>query len=281
MLIRYVDISSEMTNSLCYCNASVPWCIVVMHHHRDALWCIITVMHHRYDVSTWCIQSVIRNWLYVTFYWYGACMMCWYTVWWMLMHGCWLMNDECWCMNVDEWMSVDAWMLMNEGWVLMNVDGWTMNEWWMLMDEWLTNMSAEACWWMWDVCWMMYDALMHLWCVMHWCMLNRLMCVKCMYIFWNHTCILYWFCNCFNVLILIFVFVCLSGFLYLLCCTCNKTVTLRRCVSLRHTHEPVTYKLGSWSWIYSIRMFLSSSFAHAYWNIPCWQICIISLYNAM
>ena len=106
---------------MCYCNASVPWCIVVMHHHRDALWCIITVMYHRYDVSTWCIQSVIRNWLYVTFYWYGACMMCCDTVWWMLMHGCWWMNDECWCMNVDEWMmSVDAWMLMNEWWMWMN-----------------------------------------------------------------------------------------------------------------------------------------------------------------
>ena len=170
---------------MCYCNASVAWCIVVMHHHRDALWYIITVMYHRYDVSTWCIQSIIRNWLYVTFYWYGACMMCWDTVGWMLMHECGWMNDECWCMNVDEWM--------NDCWWMMNVDGWMVNEWWMLMDEWWTNMSVDACWWMWDVCWMMYDALMHLWCVMHWCMLNRWMCVKCMYIFCNHNYILYWF----------------------------------------------------------------------------------------
>ena len=150
---------------MCYCNASVPWCIVVMHHRRDALWCIITVMHHRYDVSTWCIQSVIRNSLYVTFYWYGACMMWWDTVWWMLMHGCWWMNDECWCINMDEWMmSVDASMLMNEWWVLMN-------EWWMLMDEWWMN---DECWWMNDErIWV----LMHVdecemyvkWCMMHWC----------------------------------------------------------------------------------------------------------------
>ena len=108
------------------------------------------------------------------------------------------------------------------------------------MDEWWTNMSVDACWWIWDVCWMMYDALMH-WCVMHWCMLNRLMCVKCMYIFCNHNCILYWFFNCFNVLILIFVFVCLSGFLYV-SCTCNKTVTPYDGVCLHpHTHEPVTF----------------------------------------
>ena len=120
---------------MCYCKASVPWCIVVMHHHRDTLWCVIIVMHRRYDVSTWCIKSVIRDWLYVTFYWYDACMMCWDTVWWMLMHGCWWMNDECWCMNVDErMMDVDAWMFMNELWVLMNVDGWMMNKWCRLMN---------------------------------------------------------------------------------------------------------------------------------------------------
>ena len=173
-----------------------------MHHHRDALWCIITVMHHRYDVSTWCIKSVIRDWLYVTFYWYDAYMMCWDTVGWMLMHKCWLINDECWCMNVD-----------NEWWVLM------INEWWMLMDEWWMN---DECWWMnderiWvlmhvDECEMYIEwCMMHLRCGMHWCMLNRLMCVKCMYIFCNYNCMLYWFCNCSNVLILIFVFVCLSG----------------------------------------------------------------------
>ena len=140
--------------------------------------------------------------------------------------------DECWCMDVDEWMmSVDAWMLMNECW-------W---------------MNDECCGWMNDVCWWMNDeriwVLMHVdecemyvewwlmhWCVMHWCMLNRLMCVKCMYIFCNHNCILYWFCNCFNVLILIFVFVCLSGFLYLVSCTCNKTVTPYDGVCLRTTY---------------------------------------------
>ena len=67
------------------------------------------------------------------------------------------------------------------------------------------------------------------------------MCVKCMYIFCNHNYILYWFYNCFNVLILIFVFVCLSGFLYLVSCTCNKTVTPYDGVCLRpHAHEPVT-----------------------------------------
>ena len=128
-------------------------------------------------------------------------------------------------------MNVDAWMLMNEWWMLMN-EWWMlwMNEWCMLMDEWWTNMSVDACWWMWDVCWMMN------WCVMHWCVLNRLMCVKCMYIFCNHNCILYWFCNCFNVLILIFVFVCLSGFLYLVSCTCNKTVTPYNGVCLRTTY---------------------------------------------
>ena len=213
---------------MCYSNASVPWCIVVMHHHRDALWCIITVMYHRYDVSTWCIQSVIRNWLYVTFYWYGACMMCWDTVWWMLMHECGWMNDECWCMNVDEWIN-DCWWINDECW-WMNADGWMMNEY--------------ECWCMWDVCWMMYDAVMHLWCVMHWCMLNRWMCVKCMYIFCNHNHVLYCFCNCFNVLILIFVFVCLSGFLYV-SCTCNKTVTPYDGVCLHlHTHEPVTFRIG-------------------------------------
>ena len=171
--------------------------------------------------------------------------------------------DECWCMDVDEWMmNVDAWMWMNEWWVLMhecwwmNDECWCMNvdermmsvdEWWMLMDEWWTNMSVDACWWMWDVCWMMYDALMHLWCVMHWCMLNRLMCVKCMYVFCNHNCIFYWFCNCFNVLILIFVFVCLSGFLYV-SCTCNKTVTRYDGVCLHlHTHEPVTHIICSFN----------------------------------
>ena len=148
--------------------------------------------------------------------------------------------DECWCMDVDEWMmSVDAWMLMNDCW-WMNDECWWMNGEWMLIDEWWTNMSVDACWWMWDVCWMMYDALMHLWCVMHWCMLNRWMCVKYMYIFCNHNYVLYWFCNCFNVLILIFVFVCLSGFLYV-SCTCNKTVTPYDGVCLHpHTHEPVT-----------------------------------------
>ena len=128
-------------------------------------------------------------------------------------------------------MNVDAWMLMNEWWVLMHECWWTNDEcWWM---------NDECCGWMNDLCWWMNDeriwVLMHVdecemyvewwlmhWCVMHWCMLNRLMCVKCMYIFCNHNCILYWFCNCFNVLILIFVFVCLSGFLYLVSCTCNK-----------------------------------------------------------
>ena len=243
---------------MCYSNASGPWCIVVMHHHRDALWCIITVMHHRYDVSTWCIKSVIRNWLYVTFYWHGACMMCWDTEWWILM-GEWWMNDECWWMN-DEWMmSVDEWM--------MNIDGWMVNEWWMLMDEWWANMSVDACWWMWDVCWMIYDALMH-WCVMHWCMLNRWMCVKCMYIFCNHNYILYWFCNCFNVLILIFVFVCLSGFLYLVSCTCNKTVTPYDGVCLRpHAHEPVTF--GA-QWDFDNRWHISCEF----WK-KCWTIVLV------
>ena len=162
--------------AMCFCNASVPWCIVVMHHSRDALWCIITVMPHRYDVSTWRIKGVIRDWLYVTFYWYDACMMWRDTVWWMLMHDCWWTNDECW--------------------------------WWMLMDELWMNMNVDACWWMCDVYWMMYDALMNLWCVMQWCMLNRLMWVKCMHIFCNDNCILYCFCSCFNVLILICV--CLS-----------------------------------------------------------------------
>ena len=148
--------------------------------------------------------------------------------------------NECWCMNVGEWMmSVDAWMLMNEWMIvdewMMNVDGWMNDECWWMNDEriWVL-MHVDECemyveWW-----------LMH-WCVMHWCMLNRLMCVKCMYIFCNHNCILYWFCNCFNVLILIFVFVCLSGFLYLVSCTCNKTVTPYDGVCLRpHAHEPVT-----------------------------------------
>ena len=201
---------------MCYCNASVPWCIVVMHHHRDALWCIITVMYHRYDVSTWCIQSVIRNWLYVTFYWYGACMMCWDTVWWMLMHECWWMNEWWMLMHECGWVNDECWW-MNE-WLLMN-------EWWMLMDErWMNDecwrMNDERIWVLMhvDECEMYVEwCMMHLWCVMHWCMLNRWMCVKCMYIFCNHSYILYWFCNCFNVLILIFVFVCLSGFLYLIC----------------------------------------------------------------
>ena len=141
---------------MCYCNESIPGCIVVMHHHRDALWCIITVMHHRYDVSTWCIKSVIREWLYVTFYCYDidACMMCWDTVGWMLMH---------------EWMmSVDAWMLMNEWWVLMN-------EWWMLMDEriWVL-MHVDECEMYVEWC---IDAFM-----MHWCMLNSLVCQMYVYL---------------------------------------------------------------------------------------------------
>ena len=135
---------------MCYCNASVPWCIVVMHHHRDALWCIITVMYHRYDVSTWCIQSVIRNWLYVTFYWYGACMMCWDTVWWMLMmnvdewmNDCWWMNDECWWMKGEWMMNADGWMMNEyECWcMLMNVRC-MLNDVWCIYDVW----CIDVCW---------------------------------------------------------------------------------------------------------------------------------------
>ena len=112
--------------------------------------------------------------------------------------------DECWCMDVDEWMmSADAWMLMNEWWVLMHECLWTNDEyWWWMMNKWCRLMNVRC---------MLNDALVHLWCVMQWCMLNRSMWVKYMCIFCNHNCILYWFCNCFNVLILMFVFVCLSG----------------------------------------------------------------------
>ena len=137
--------------------------------------------------------------------------------------------DECWCMNVDEWMNDECWCMNVDEW-MMNVDEWMnewllMNEWWMLMDErWMNDecwrMNDERIWVLMhvDECEMYVEwCMMHLWCVMHWCMLNRWMCVKCMYIFCNHNYILYWFCNCFNVLILIFVFVCLSGFLYLIC----------------------------------------------------------------
>ena len=127
-----------------------------------------------------------------------------------------ILNDEYWWVNGEWMMNADGWM-MSEWWVLMN-------EWWILMGEWWMN---DECWWMnderiWvlmhvDECEMYVEWSMMHWCVMHWCMLNRWMCVKCMYIFCNHKYVLYWFCNCFNVLILIFVFVCLSGFLYLIC----------------------------------------------------------------
>ena len=141
---------------------------------------------------------------------------------WCMYDECWWVNDECWCIKDDErmWSVDDEWMMNVYGWMIMNV---------------------VACLWMWDVCWMVYDALMHLWCVMQWCMLNMLMSVKYMCIFCHHNCILYWFCNCCNVLILIFVFVCLSGLKSVLCCTCNKTMT-HTTFSVTSAHEPVTCK---------------------------------------
>ena len=173
---------------MCYSNASVPWCVVVMHHHHDALSCIITVYNHCDASSLWCINMMHQE----RYTWLVICDV-------LLV----------WCMyDVLRYrvMNVDAWMLMNEWWVLMH-ECWWMNDecwWWILMDEWWIN---DAGWRMWNVCWMMYDALMHLWCVMQWCMLNRSMWVKYMCIFCNHNCILYLFHNCFNVLISIFVFV--------------------------------------------------------------------------
>ena len=136
---------------MCYCNASVPWCIVVMYNHCDAssLWCINVMHQERY------------TWLVICDVWLVWCMY----------DECWWVNDECWCIKDDERMrSVDdEWMMNVYGWMIMNV---------------------AACLWVWDVCWMVYDALMHLWCMMQWCMLNMLMCVKYMYIFCHHNCIL-------------------------------------------------------------------------------------------
>ena len=150
------------------------------------------------------------------------------------MRHIWCVKITCdeWCMNVDEWMmSVDAWMLMNEWWLSI------MNEWWMLMNEWWVFMHEccwmnDGCWWWMNdgwingAGWWMNDEriwmLMHFdecvmyveWCMMHWWIHAVLcidvwwisLCVKCMYISGNDDCILYWCCNCFDILILIFVF---------------------------------------------------------------------------
>ena len=156
------------------CDASSPWCIV-MYNHCDASsgWCTNVIHQKRY---TWLVICDV------------LLVCCMYDV---LRYRV---------------MNVNAWMLMNELWVLMH-ECWTNDEcwWWMLMDEWWIN---DAGWCIWDVCeWCM----MHLLCVMQWCMLNRLICVKCMYNFCNDKCILYWFYYCFNVWILVVVFVCFSG----------------------------------------------------------------------
>ena len=79
---------------------------------------------------------------------------------------------------------------------------------------------------------------MNVWCVLQWCMLNRLMCVKCMFIFCNYNRILYWFCNWFNAWILIFVFFVLQVYNYYVA-PAVKPWPLRRCVSFLHAHEPV------------------------------------------
>ena len=128
----------------CYCDASSPWYIVVMHNHRDeSSLCCINVRHQeRYMWLFICDVLLVGDIYDVVRY-----------------H----------VMNVDEWMmSVDTWMLMNEWWVLMmNVDGWMMNEWCRLMNVWLKNMNVVK----WIKCRDEWCMSMNVWCMLNdvWC----------------------------------------------------------------------------------------------------------------
>ena len=132
----------------CYCDASSPWCIVVMHNHRDesSLRCI-NVRHQEHYMWLFICDVLLVGGIYDVIPWDTMWWML-MNEWWVLIHGCWWTNDECW-------------------WWMMNVDGWMINEWYRLMNVWLKNMNVVK----WIKCRDEWCMLMNVWCMLNdvWC----------------------------------------------------------------------------------------------------------------